>query len=324
MIMFLNYFIMMNIMILPLVSLFISDFMLIWLILEISNFLFICALNLSMNNKKMIFFYFMIQIMASFTIMFSIIFNFIIYKNNFINFILMLALMLKLSIPPMHLWLPLITKFLPWNMLLIMLTLQKIIPFYMMSLIYVHSFLMFLLIILCSIIPPYVMINLTNFKMLMAYSSINQTSWMILLIYLKNIIWFKYFLFYSFISFSLFSMISTYKMAMSFNLSTIHFKFNLLFIIFMFNFSGLPPFSFFFMKWFSMFIFLKSSNLLIILLLMMFSSLLMLYIYTNMMINFFFINKSKSKLINPNSFTSLQYTMIYFFILFFSSIMLII
>nr|YP_010872953.1 NADH dehydrogenase subunit 2 [Pheidole flaveria]WGV34139.1 NADH dehydrogenase subunit 2 [Pheidole flaveria] len=324
MIMFLNYFILPNIMILSLMSLFFTDFILIWFILEINNFMFICALNLSMRNKKMIFFYFMIQILSSFVIMFFIILMGILAKNSFMNFIFITALMMKLSIPPLHLWLPLMSKFMPWNMLLILLTFQKIAPFYLMSLTTLHLYILYSLIIMCAILPPYMMLNLINFKMLMSYSSINQTSWMILLIYMKNIIWFKYFLYYSVIIFSLFFVMLYSKMIMSSNYSKSQFKFNILFIILMFNISGLPPFSFFYLKWFSMFIFLKSSNMLFIFMMMMISSLMMLYIYTNMMINLFFINTSKSKLIILNLPVSNWSPVIYFMALFSSSIILII
>nr|YP_010872836.1 NADH dehydrogenase subunit 2 [Pheidole nodus]WGV34022.1 NADH dehydrogenase subunit 2 [Pheidole nodus] len=322
MIMFLNYFIIPNITIMSFLSLFFTDFFMIWLILEINNFLFICALNLSMNNKKMIFFYFLIQVMASFIIIFIIIFNNLLIKNNFMIFMLISALMIKLSIPPLHLWLPLMVKSLPWNMLLILLTIQKIIPFYMMSLIPLHPYFLYSIIIICSILPPYIMLNMTNFKMLMAYSSINQSSWMFLLIYLKTIIWFKYFLFYTIISLSLFFILNLSKTIMSFSYLKSSFKFNMLFIIFMFNMSGLPPFSFFYMKWYSMFIFILSSNMLIILILMMISSLVMLYIYINMMINLFFTNKVKSKMINLNLSFNNKFMSILFIALFSSSVIL--
>nr|YP_010872875.1 NADH dehydrogenase subunit 2 [Pheidole smythiesii]WGV34061.1 NADH dehydrogenase subunit 2 [Pheidole smythiesii] len=323
MIMFLNYFIIPNIFLLSFSSLFFTDFIMIWLILEINNFMFICIMNLSMNNKKMIFFYFMIQIMASFIIIFSIIFNNILFKNNFIIYLMIMALMMKLSIPPFHSWLPLIAKFLPWNLLLLLLTLQKIIPFYMLSLINLNTIILYLIIIICSILPPYIMLNMTNFKMLMSYSSINQSSWMIMLIYMKNIIWFKYFMFYSMISLSLFFIINIFKTFISFNYAQASFKFNLLFIIFMFNMSGLPPFSFFYMKWYSLFTFIMSSNMLIILILMMLSSLIMLYIYINMMINSFFIYKMKSKMITINLIIFNKLALTLFIALFFSSIILI-
>lgn len=144
------------------------------------------------------------------------------------------------------------------------------------------------------------------------------------MIYIKNIIWFKYFIFYSIISFRLFITIYLSKISISFNYFKSNFKFNLLFIILIFNISGLPPFSFFYIKWFSIFIFLKSSNILIIFILIILRSLIILYIYINIIINSFFINKLKSKLINFNVSTLYTSTLIYFITLFFSFIILII
>lgn len=158
----------------------------------------------------------------------------------------------------------------------------------------------------------------------MSYSSINQSRWIILLIYIKNIIWLKYFIFYSIILLRLFSFIHLSKITISFNYFKSQFKFNLLFTIFILNISGLPPFSFFYIKWFRIFTFLKSSNILIIFMLIILSSLIILYIYVNIITNAFFINKIKSKLINFNLSTSQVPTLIYFLTLFFSSIILII
>lgn len=193
-----------------------------------------------------------------------------------------------------------------------------------MSLINLPIYLLYLIIIICSILPPYIILNITNFKLLISYSSINQSRWIIILIYLKNIIWFKYFIFYSIISFRLFSIINLSKISISINYFKSHYKFNLLFIILIFNISGLPPFSFFYIKWFSIFIFLKSSNILIIFIIIILNSLIILYIYVNIIINSFFINKIKSKLININLPTFNSSTLIYFITLFFSSIILII
>lgn len=262
--------------------------------------------------------------MASFIIIFSIIINNILFKDNFILLILIIALIIKLSIPPLHLWLPLIAKFLPWKILLILLTLQKIIPFYILSLIKLYTYLLYFIIILCSILPPYIILNLINFKLLISYSSINQSRWIILLIHIKNIIWFKYFIFYSIISLRLFSIIYLSKISISFNYFNSHFKFNFLFIILIFNISGLPPFSFFYIKWFRIFIFLKSSNLLIIFILIILRSLIILYIYVNIIINSFFTSKIKSKLINLNLSFFNYSTLIYFIALFSSSFILII
>lgn len=158
----------------------------------------------------------------------------------------------------------------------------------------------------------------------MSYSSINQSSWIILLIYLKNIIWFKYFIFYSIISFRLFFIIYYSKMTISINYFKSNFKFNLLFISLILNISGLPPFSFFYIKWFSIFTFLKLSNILIIFIIIILSSLIILYIYVNIIINSFFIYKVKSKLVNFILPTFNISTLIYFTTLFFSSIIIVI
>lgn len=205
-----------------------------------------------------------------------------------------------------------------------LLTVQKIIPFYIISLTYLPLYLVFIIIILCSILPPYIILNLTNFKILISYSSINQSRWIIFLIYLKHLLWFQYFIFYSFISFILFTIINLYKINISSTSAQPSFKFNVLFITLIFNIAGLPPFSFFYIKWYSIFIFLNRSNILIILLLIIFRSLIILYIYINIIINSFFISQIKSKLIYFKFSYSLNLYTILFISLFFSSIIFII
>ena len=141
--------------------------MIIWFFLEITNFLFSFLLNLFINNKKIIFIYFLIQIISSFFIIFSITINNIIIFNNYIYYILFSSLLIKLSIPSFHFWFPLISKFLPFSILLILSTIQKIIPFYIISLIKLNNFFfIYLILILCSIIPPFISLNITNFKII--------------------------------------------------------------------------------------------------------------------------------------------------------------
>nr|ASY95844.1 NADH dehydrogenase subunit 2 [Atta opaciceps] len=282
--------------------LFINDLMIIWFFLEITNFLFIFLLNLFMNNKKIIFMYFLIQIISSFFMIFSISINNLILSNNYIYYILFTSLLIKLSIPPFHFWFPLISKFLPYNMLLTLTTIQKIIPFYIMSLIKLNNFfIIYFILILCSIIPPFLSLNITNFKMIIAYSSINQSSWMILMIYMKTLSWLMYFIFYSFSLMSLIFIISLFKMFKnSMTMMSNNINLNLLFLFILFNVSGMPPFSMFFMKWYSIFLFMKLNNLIMIMIIMMFSSLFMLFIYNNMLFHALFLFKFESKLIKLN------------------------
>uniref|UniRef100_UPI0030014BE2 NADH dehydrogenase subunit 2 n=1 Tax=Mycetophylax simplex TaxID=341688 RepID=UPI0030014BE2 len=318
-----KYFILMNLILFTYLSLFLNDLLIIWFYIEIINFLFTFILNISMNNKKMIFLHIIIQILSSFLMIYSIILNnlFLCYNNYYIYFNLIIALLIKLSIPPFHFWLPLISSYLPCNILFIMITLQKIAPFYMLPFIKLFSSIfIFLILILSSIIPPFMTLNLTNFKMIMAYSSINQSSWMILLIYLKKIVWLQYFMLYSFVILNFIIIIYFHKMFKNTNLiyNKLNF-FNLWFLTLMFNIAGLPPLSMFFMKWYAIFLFMKSLNLLPILILMMISSLFMMFIYMNMLINSLYFYEMESKLIkfSPNF---MNLTIFNFFLSYFMSI----
>lgn len=183
----------------------------------------------------------------------------------------------------------------PWHLLYILITIQKIIPFYLISLISIPSTIFYLIIILCSIIPPYIMLNINNFKILLSYSSINQTRWIILLTILKPIIWLQYFLFYCLILSCLFYFINFLKIKKNFN-NTYIFKLNTIIFLLTLNLASLPPFSFFYIKWYSIFYSIINSNINLILIIIIFRSFFILYVYTNIITNLLFIYKIKSKI----------------------------
>lgn len=178
------------------------------------------------------------------------------------------------------------------------MTLQKIIPFYLISILHIEKFILIIIIILCSIIPPYILFKWNNFKIIISYSSINQSRWIILLIYFKNIIWLKYFSFYRIIILILFSLLYLFKVSKNFN--NLPYKLNFILLIFIFNLAGLPPFSFFFLKWFRIFISIYNNFFLNILILIILRSFIILYIYINIIIKLIFIYNFKTKLLNFN------------------------
>lgn len=257
--------------------------------------MYICLLRLNLKNKTPILLYFLIQISSSFLIILSRITNRFFFTNSHLWISIYIALIIKLRIPPFHLWLPLISKYIPWLILYILLTIQKITPFYILSLLSQIPLITYIILISCSLIPPYIILNLNNFKILLRYSSINQIRWMILLILLKPIIWLQYFIFYCLILSSLFYFIKFLKIKKNFN--NIHrFKLNILIIMFILNLARLPPFSFFYIKWYSIFYSILNSNMILILIIIIIRSFLILYIYSNILINLLFIYKIKSKI----------------------------
>ncbi|YP_009705877.1 NADH dehydrogenase subunit 2 (mitochondrion) [Linepithema humile] len=323
---FSKYFILMNLILLSIISLFMNDFMNIWFLMEINNFLFISYMAMYMNNKKMIFFYFLIQIIPSMILIFSISLNLMnMFDKKMITYLIYLSLMVKLGIPPFHFWMPLLSLYLFWDMLFFLLTIQKIIPFYMFSLINMKNFQILLILFMCSVIPPLMMLNLLNLKKLLTYSSINQSGWLMLLIYFKNILWLTYLMLYTFIMMIMFFMLSFYKIFYNF-LNINNFNLNLFTIIMILNMASMPPFSFFILKWFSIFIMMNNSfNLFMMMILMIFSSFFMFFLYINMLYLNMFINISKSKLYSyqPN-YLKISHMFLYFFIIILSPIIMII
>nr|QYK92310.1 NADH dehydrogenase subunit 2 [Tetramorium tsushimae] len=293
---FSKYFISINLIMLSLLSMFFTDLMMLWFFMEIINFLFICLLNLSMNKKKLVFFYFLIQMLPSFLIIFSITLNNIIFMYNFTNLFIMTSIIMKLSIPPFHYWLPLMSISMPWYSLFLLLSTQKITPFYFLSLMDLNTKFLYIILIMCAYIPPLMMMKSNNLKILMSYSSINQSSWMILLIYMKNMIWFSYFIMYSLIlsmMFMIMYMNKIYKSITYFFTPNL----NMINILYILNIASMPPFSFFIMKWYSIFLTIMNSNMYIIMILMIISSLIMLYLYTLMLMKSMFFFSMNSKII---------------------------
>lgn len=145
--------------------------------------------------------------------------------------------------------------------------------------------------------PPISIFNLINFKILISYSSINQSGWILFLINLKIIIWIKYFIFYRLILLSLTYLIHFFKINYNSNNIYNNKNFNILLLFYIFNLSGLPPFSFFYIKWYRIYLFIINRNILPIIIILIFRSLIILFIYTNILTTSFFLFKIKSKIL---------------------------
>lgn len=216
--------------------------------MEINNFIFLCFIRIYLKNKKIIFLYFFTQARTSILILIGLIWNSIGPLSlaptfSFSSLIIFLRVRLKMGAPPLHFWLPPFCMYLDWDSILIFLTIQKIIPLIILSINNFPSIMYFPTIILCIIIPPFIMFNRTSFKKLLTYASINQTGWIIILIFQCPSRWLMYILLYSL---SLFIFTNSIKFYMLDQLrtpvnSTLNKLINMLILI---NISGLPHFLF--------------------------------------------------------------------------------
>lgn len=194
--------------------------------------------------------------------------------------LLLISIILKLNIPPFHFWIIIIINYLNWFLIILILSIQKIIPFYILYFNIFNPTTFILIIFLSLIIPPIISININNFKKIFLYSSINQTGWFLILIFLKNFIWFIYFLSYNFISLIIIKFINQYKLNFFFNLNN-SLNLSILNLFLFFNLARLPPLIFLFFKWYNIFIFIYSINLNLLFFILMFNSLIITFIYIN-------------------------------------------
>jgi len=117
-----------------------------------------------------------------------------------------MSLILKIGRAPLHFWLPRVINGLSWTNCLILITWQKITPIILTSFVRNIFYLPLLFIILSAIFGALGGLNQTNLKKLIAFSSINHISWILLALTINEILWFVYFIIYSVISFSIISL----------------------------------------------------------------------------------------------------------------------
>lgn len=159
--------------------------------------------------------------------------------------------MLKLGAAPFHFWFPNIIDGLTWINSLILLTWQKLAPLTIISYTPYNNFIIFF--IVCStFIGAIGGLNQTSLRKLLAFSSINHISWLLIAELYRNSLWLFYFIIYRIINISI---IIIFKNLNLFHINQI-FIFNnnqlilkFCFFINFFSLGGLPPFLGFLPKW---------------------------------------------------------------------------
>nr|BCD33781.1 NADH dehydrogenase subunit 2 [Geothelphusa sakamotoana]BCD33783.1 NADH dehydrogenase subunit 2 [Geothelphusa sakamotoana]BCD33785.1 NADH dehydrogenase subunit 2 [Geothelphusa sakamotoana]BCD33786.1 NADH dehydrogenase subunit 2 [Geothelphusa sakamotoana]BCD33789.1 NADH dehydrogenase subunit 2 [Geothelphusa sakamotoana] len=279
----------------------------IWIGLELNMLSFIPLITIKMNFyfSESALKYFLIQALGS-TL-------FILSSCMFLSFpqmsppLLLTSLFLKLGSAPFHFWFPQVMSGLIWPQAIILMTLQKIPPMILISYLSMNSNLIQIIsfsAILSAIIGALGGFNTTQLRKILAFSSINHMSWMLISISISDTFWTFYFLFYSMISLSivvLFNILQTYTLSdlMKFNqTNSIHsllIPFNLL------SLGGLPPLAGFIPKWMLIQL-LINNNFYFTLIFLLSSTLITLYFYLRITIFFLLlINPSMSFYKNSNS-----------------------
>uniref|UniRef100_UPI003001E73E NADH dehydrogenase subunit 2 n=1 Tax=Parotis ogasawarensis TaxID=3112172 RepID=UPI003001E73E len=272
-----------------------------WIGLEINLLSFIPLINNSNNilSSEASLKYFLVQSIASINLLFCIILKMILIKNfemnNFLSIMINSSLLMKMGSAPFHFWFPNIVEGLSWFNNFILMTWQKITPIILLSYYFNKNFLI-IIIIMNSVIGAIGGLNQTSLRKLMAFSSINNLSWMIASMMISENLWLFYFTIYSFmisIMCFLFYLMNMFFINQLFFMN-INYMIKLSLMINFLSLGGLPPFIGFFPKWIIInFLLLNKLFFLTFILIMM--SLIMLFFYIRILYSSFMFNYLKLK-----------------------------
>nr|BCD33868.1 NADH dehydrogenase subunit 2 [Geothelphusa candidiensis] len=283
----------------------------IWIGLELNMLSFIPLITIKMNSyfSESALKYFLIQALGS-TL-------FILSSCMLLSFphmsppLLLTSLFLKLGSAPFHFWFPQVMSGLIWPQAIILMTLQKIPPMVLISYLSMNSNLIQIIslsAILSAIIGALGGLNTMQLRKIMAFSSINHMSWMLISISISDMFWTLYFSFYSIISSSimiLFNMLQTYTLSELMKFSQTNIIHSLLIPFNLLSLGGLPPLAGFIPKWMLIQL-LVNNKIFFSLIFLLSSTLITLYFYLR--ITIFFLLLINPSMITYSKFNSSPYT----------------
>nr|YP_009045925.1 NADH dehydrogenase subunit 2 [Myomenippe fornasinii]CDR98408.1 NADH dehydrogenase subunit 2 [Myomenippe fornasinii] len=281
-----------------------------WIGLELNLLSFIPLITTKMNpySSEAALKYFLIQALGSTIIILSS--SLFISSPTYFLPLGLLALLLKLGAAPFHYWFPQVMEGLSWFQAFILLSIQKLAPMFLISYLVINPMLIKIILLsasLSAIIGALGGLNLMKLRKILAFSSINHMSWMLIAISINDMMWMMYYMFYIIISLSV---IILFNSANAFSISDLLIFnntksfFSLSLPLSLLSLGGLPPFTGFIPKW-MMIQSLLSEKMFIILTLLLFSALITLYYYLRIMIPFLLMSNPtlfiNIKLVNPFS-----------------------
>nr|UBD09528.1 NADH dehydrogenase subunit 2 [Leptodius exaratus] len=231
--------------------------------------------------------YFLIQALASTLIILSS--CMMMFPYYLVSMIILSALLLKLGAAPFHFWFPQVMEGLSWLQTIILMTIQKLAPMFLISYLSISTMIT-QIIILSAMLSAYVGalggLNVMKLRKIMAFSSINHMSWMLVALTINDTMWILYFSFYAMISSSVVFFLHSLQSnslpdLLTPNHPTLFSAFSI--PLSLLSLGGLPPFTGFVPKWMMIQIML-SNNMYLPLLFLLSSALITLYFYLRMLI----------------------------------------
>nr|YP_010757386.1 NADH dehydrogenase subunit 2 [Nephropsis grandis]WEU77729.1 NADH dehydrogenase subunit 2 [Nephropsis grandis] len=271
-----------------------------WVGLEL-NLLSFIPLIVTKNNRyasEAALKYFLIQVLGSALIIFSA--SIMMFYQKGSPLFITLALLLKLGAAPFHSWFPQVMEGMNWMQSIILMTIQKITPLFLISYLINDMFvisIIFYTAALSAIVGSVSGINQTSLRKIMAFSSINHMAWMLSAIMMSDTVWIMYFSFYSVMSSTvviLFNSQHIYYFSQITINNNLQFSSKIFTFMSLFSLGGLPPFSGFIPKWL-MIQEMIAANLFSLLLILLSSTLISLYYYIRITVSSLMLAAPKMK-----------------------------
>nr|YP_009652897.1 NADH dehydrogenase subunit 2 [Andrena chekiangensis]QCG69810.1 NADH dehydrogenase subunit 2 [Andrena chekiangensis] len=251
-----------------------------WMLIEVATFSFISMMIMSKNLSSSIL-YFIISFISS-TVMFI---GLITYPSMNLSILIIIGVMIKVAMFPFNYWFNLISKSVNFMNLSILMTLMKFVPMNMMHMMTEMNQFTLMMIIASMILSPIMSLNKFSVKLILSYSSIHQTSLMMMIMFMNFYMFIMYFTMYSLVTITLLSILNNEKnmLKYEFNMNK---KTKMIYFIMMISYSYFPPMSTFIMKWSIVEnMMMMNSMFMLISIIVMISSFIMIWSYLNFMNN---------------------------------------
>nr|YP_009987492.1 NADH dehydrogenase subunit 2 [Bambusiphaga furca]QBZ37952.1 NADH dehydrogenase subunit 2 [Bambusiphaga furca] len=283
-------------------SLMINNWLFMWILMEINLFMFMPLMSKNKINDQSIK-YFIIQSFSSHLLMFSILMVSILMMPPKNSLIVMIALMMKTGMAPLHLWLPEIMNKMKWNECLMLASPLKIIPMILMS--KFTSMKMVIIPMMLSLMMGCLSgLNQTCLKKMMAFSSIFNLAWMISSFMTSKKVMLLFMMIYTSLNFKIMMFFKKMNIQYMNQINQLELKKKIKINMMILSLSGLPPMMGFFPKWMILKEMVMKSNIMCFTMIM--TSLISMFMYMQIS-SFTFSNLSmKKKMILENKMSSIN------------------
>nr|AWV83770.1 NADH dehydrogenase subunit 2 [Okanagana oregona] len=268
-----------------------------WMGIEINLISFIPIMmdSMSVYSSESMIKYFIVQSMGSSLLFLSIIIGnvFIIFMEYFV----IISLMIKIGCPPFHMWFPSVMDGLSWMNCFMLSTIQKLTPMVLLS--YMSSEFMMIFVLLACLWGSIGGLSYSSMRKIVSYSSIYNLGWIIGGVNMMMYSWCFYFFIYTLTLFMVCFLFNLYNLNYLNQFFMMYNNFHdwLIMMILFMSMGGMPPFLGFIPKMMMVYCF-SCMEAYMACSILLFSALLVLFFYLRVIFTGLMINSLSFKLIH--------------------------